>query len=80
MDHINKNEDPVLEILKERAKELNCLYQVEEVLSNRQLSMPEIFEEIVRIIPSGWQFPDICQARIVYENSSYQLPDRKSVV
>ena len=29
MDHINKNEDPVLEILKERAKELNCLYQVE---------------------------------------------------
>ncbi|HOQ24908.1 MAG TPA: PEP/pyruvate-binding domain-containing protein [Bacillota bacterium] len=75
MDHINKNEDPVLEILKERAKELNCLYQVEEVLSNRQLSMPEIFEEIVRIIPSGWQFPDICQARIVYENSSYQLPN-----
>lgn len=75
MEQTKKNDEPLLEILKERAKELNCLYQIEEILNNRQLSLPEIFEEIIKTIPSGWQFPDICQARIVYENSSYQSPD-----
>jgi hypothetical protein len=61
-----------LDILKERAKELNCLYQVDEVLNNQRLSLPEIFRELTRIIPSGWQFPEVCRARIIYENQSYQ--------
>ncbi len=75
MEQTKKTDDPLLEVLKERAKELNCLYQIEEILNNRQLSLPEIFEGIIKAIPSGWQFPEICQARIVYENSSYQSPD-----
>lgn len=75
MEQTKKTDDPLLEILKERAKELNCLYQIEEILNNRQLSLPEIFEGIVKTIPSGWQFPDICRARIVYENASYQSPN-----
>lgn len=66
--------EQLLTILKERAKELNCMYQVEEVLSNRRLSLAEVFEEIIRIIPSGWQYPEICRARIVFENSSFQSP------
>ena len=75
MEQTKKTDDPLLEILKERAKELNCLYQIEEILNNRQLSLPEIFEGIIKAIRSGWQFPEICQARIVYENSSYQSPN-----
>jgi hypothetical protein len=67
-----KNDDSLLDVLKERAKELNCLYQIEEILNNRHLSLAEIFEGIIKTIPSGWQFPENCQARIVYENSSYQ--------
>lgn len=74
MEHTKKTDDPLLEVLKERAKELNCLYQIEEILNNRHLSLPEIFEGIIKTIPSGWQFPEICQARIIYENSSYQSP------
>ncbi len=58
--------------LKERAKELNCLYQVDEILNNQRLSLPEIFQGVVEVIPSGWQFPDCCEARMVIENSSYQ--------
>ncbi len=64
----------LLDSLKERAKELNCLYQVDEVLNNQRLSLPEIFKELTRIIPSGWQFPEVCRARIVYDNHSYQTP------
>ncbi len=63
-----------LESLRERAKELDCLYQVDEILNNQGLSLPEIFREITRVIPLGWQFPDVCRARIVYDNCSYQTP------
>ena len=69
-----ESKEQLLDILKERAKELNCMYQVEEVLGNRRLSLPEMFEEIIKIIPSGWQYPEICRARIVYESSSFQSP------
>ncbi len=75
MDLTRQSDNPLLEVLKERAKELNCLYEIEGILSNQQLSLPEMFEEIIKAIPSGWQFPDICKARIIYESSSYHSPD-----
>ena len=40
-------------VLRERAKELNCLYQVEELLGNDRLSLPQIFKELIVIIPFG---------------------------
>ncbi len=61
--------------LHERAKELNCLYRIEEVLSQPQLSTRAIFEKIVKVIPAGWQFPDMCQAGIVYENLTFRSDD-----
>ncbi len=64
-----------LDNLKERAKELNCLYQVDEILGSQRLSLNEIFNQLIKVIPLGWRYPDICRARIVYENNSYQLPD-----
>ena len=64
--------DQLLQILRERAKELNCLYQIEELLANDALSLQEVFEGIIKTIPSGWQYPEICQARIIYDNATYK--------
>jgi hypothetical protein len=58
--------------LKERAKELNCLYQVDEILSNPRLSLAEICENLVQVIPAGWQYPQACEARMVINQNSYQ--------
>ncbi|MEN6461460.1 MAG: PEP/pyruvate-binding domain-containing protein, partial [Syntrophomonas sp.] len=58
--------------LKERAKELNCLYQVDEILNNPRLSLAEIFENVVQVVPSGWQYPEVCEARMVINQNSYQ--------
>lgn len=69
-----ESREDLLSVLREREKELNCLYHVEEYLNNRRFSIPEMFEGIVRTIPSGLQFPELCQARIVYMNLSYQTP------
>ena len=67
--------DYSLDNLMERAKELNCLYLVDEILSNQRLSLAEIFNQLIKAIPSGFQYPEICRVRIVYQNRSYQLPD-----
>lgn len=75
MEHKGEYSENFIEALKERAKELHCLYQVEEILNNYRLSLPEVFAGIIRVIPAGWRFPEFCQSRILYENCSYQAPN-----
>ncbi|MBU1240480.1 nucleotidyltransferase domain-containing protein [Myxococcota bacterium] len=56
----------LLSNLKERAKELNCLYEVETILQDRIMDEKAIFGRICDAIPAGWQFPEICRARISF--------------
>ncbi|MBN1570334.1 MAG: nucleotidyltransferase domain-containing protein [Acidobacteria bacterium] len=70
-----KSVNKLIEDLKERAKELNCLYEVEEIMSNPNLALEDVLQRIVMTLPSGWQFPDICQARIVYGDFEVHTSD-----
>jgi predicted nucleotidyltransferase len=63
----------VLASLKERAKELNCLYQVEELFSKPSITMEDIYKGIIRAIPPGWQFPDVCRAKLTIGGVEYKL-------
>jgi len=58
----------MLHELQERAKELNCLYQVGELLSQSGRPLDEILRKIIEVLPPGWQYPHDCQARIVFES------------
>ncbi len=62
----------IMQRLSERAKELECLYQVKEIISKEQQSITDIFKMLVNVIPSGWQFPAYCSARIIYENKTFE--------
>jgi len=67
----------LVEELKERAKELNCLYAVQEALSKPGLNTDDALTKIIEVIASGWQFPEICVSRIrigekVYQSSGFQ--------
>ena len=61
--------------LKEREKELICLYSVDNILKNNEKSRSDKFMEILKAIPSGWQFPGICNAKIIYESHIYKGTD-----
>lgn len=61
--------------LQERAKELQCLYNIENVLTNRDLAFNDIFYKILEIIPIGWQFPTVCHAKIEFENHTFNLSE-----
>ncbi|HBS86753.1 MAG: hypothetical protein A2W91_12045 [Bacteroidetes bacterium GWF2_38_335] len=62
VEHISE----LLEDLTERNKELNCLYNLEEILKDFEASYENIFERIIEIIPGGWRYSEICKARITY--------------
>jgi hypothetical protein len=71
---INKNKplEKIIDDLKERAKELNCVYEIQEILTNFDASLDEICNGIIKAIPPGWQYPDVCQACITIHDSKYQ--------
>ncbi len=62
----SKSVNKLIVDLKERAKELNCLYEVEEIMSKPNLTLENVFRRIVNTLPAGWQYTDACQARISY--------------
>jgi hypothetical protein len=66
--------DKLIYDLKERAKELNCLYEVQELLGAPEITIDEICQGIVKALPPGWQYPDVCGAQIVYSGKIYQTP------
>ncbi len=65
----------ILRSLQERAKELNCLYRIEEIISAEDISLDDVLAGAVEAIPPGWQYPNICVARIVLDGREYTFGD-----
>ena len=61
--------------LHERAKELSCLYRIEEILSLYDVPLEEVFHQVIEAIPAGWQFPDCCQAQISHGSEVFESPE-----
>lgn len=64
----------VLQALEERAKELTCLYAVDELIHRRDSPTDEILRGVVAALPAGWQYPGICRPRIIYLDTVFQPP------
>lgn len=65
----------IMQALRERAKELNCLYQVDDLLNNgSERPLEEVLRGIIEILPHGWQYSDICKARIGLDNTYLEPP------
>lgn len=58
--------------LKERVKELKCLYSIASVIEKPGISLEEILQEAVKLIPSGWQYPDKTCARVIFKNQEFR--------
>ena len=62
----------VVDDLIERAKELNCLYKVQELILDPDNDLDAICKGIINAIPPGWQYSDICTTRIDLQGKTYQ--------
>jgi two-component system NtrC family sensor kinase len=60
--------------LRERVKELTCLYGIARVVQQPGLRLPETLQSIVELLPPAWQFPEIACARIVLDGRAHTTP------
>ena len=55
-----------------RVKELNCLYGISALVDRPGISIEEIIQGTVDLIPHGWQYPEITSARIVFKEKEFR--------
>lgn len=61
--------------LRERIKELNCLYAVAHLAEQHPRSLDALLQGVVDILPPSWQYPDITCARITFDGRSVTTRD-----
>ncbi len=57
--------------LRERLKELTCIYEISRIVEKPDTSTDEILQGIVRILPSAMQHSELASARIVLHGREY---------
>lgn len=60
--------------LVQRVKELACLCAASDVLRRDETAISDLFVRAVSVIPSGWRFPDLAEARLTVEGAEYATP------
>ena len=63
--------------LHERVKELGCLYNISKLVENDDLTIDEILQGIIDLIPQSWQHPEITCAQIKLTDRSFRTADFK---
>ncbi len=57
--------------LRERIKELNCLYGISQLAERHLHSLDNLLQELVHFLPYSWQYPDITCTRILFKGKTY---------
>ncbi|MBA4054557.1 MAG: hypothetical protein C0490_07590, partial [Marivirga sp.] len=73
-----KEKDRARHLLNERIKELKTLYNSYQILQQEEKSVNEAVQEIVDILPAGWQYPEISAARITIGTEEFQTSNFKT--
>jgi DNA-binding Lrp family transcriptional regulator len=67
IDRLEKSEHD----LKERVKELNCLYGISKIADDAE-SVEQLLEEVVTLIPPAMQYPELTTSQIKYGGKVYK--------
>ena len=65
------NEQTQNSALRERVKELTCLYSLAQLVERSGISVAEILQGAVELLPPAWQYPEVAAGRIVFDGQSY---------
>lgn len=72
---INRNgegiESTLEKQLRERVKELNCLYSLTRLIEENENSIASLLQKAVELLPLSWQYPELACARIVFNGKIY---------
>jgi len=64
--------------LSERVKELRCLYAIANIVESPDVTLDELYQEVVNLLPSSWQYPGITCARIAFDEKEFKTNNFKT--
>ncbi len=57
--------------IRERVKELTCLYGIAKLVQQPGISRDFLLQEIVKLLPPAWLYPEIASAQIAFDDQVY---------
>jgi hypothetical protein len=63
--------------LRERIKELNCLYDISSLRAGTSFSLDDVLQEVVDFIPPATEYPEITCARIIFHHYEFTTKNFK---
>lgn len=60
-----------MHVLDQHVRALRCMYRISDLAVLPGISLNEMIQGIVEVIPSSWQYPEITCARVIYGDSEY---------
>jgi len=63
--------------LGERVKELHGLYKFSKLVEVKDITLDEIYQGLVELIPDAWQYPEITCAKFKIYDREFQTPNYK---
>jgi two-component system NtrC family sensor kinase len=63
--------DLSLRMLRERVKELSCLYAIARIAGEPGLSLGSILERIANLLPPAWQYTEIASGQIILDGDEF---------
>lgn len=66
--------------LRERIKELTCLYNLGQLAERPGVRLEEILQGIAQLLPAAWQYPEIAVARVLFDGGRYGTADPEPCV
>jgi len=63
--------------LGERVKELNCLFEIDEISRKEGITIEELLKKTTRLLPPGGQYPEITGSCITFKGKKYKTRNFK---
>jgi len=68
----NTNLHEAQQALNERLKELGCLYSLTKIVEKKGITLDELYQETVNLLPGGWQYPEVAGSKITVNGSEFK--------
>ncbi len=72
LEHRQSVTDDLVSNLRERIKELDCLYAISHIVNSPGISLDDLIREVAKIIPSSMQYPERTSARLLINGAEYR--------
>ena len=66
--------------LRERVKEIRCLYNISKLVDKPGILLEEILQGVVELIPPAWQYPEIACAKVILEDQEFKTENFRETI